>query len=182
MAARVLHPPLTDFPIALWTMSVVFDVASFWFGPVFVQLAFWNLVGALVIGLFTAATGIRDYTHLRARSPARRVGVAHAAVAVFALVGFGVSVWFRSSELDAQSTPVGALVISDIALPVALFAGWLGGRLVYHHGANVKNAVIPEAPLDRGRPVRTRETTVRPVQPVPPPAARPPGPREPIRP
>ena len=180
--ARVLHPPLTDFPLALWTMSLVFDIASFWGGTVFVQLAFWNLVGALVIGLFTALTGVRDYTKLGERPNLRRLGVIHAAAALFAFIGFGVSVWFRSGELGAQSTPVAAFVLSAISLPAALVAGWLGGRMVYHHGANVRTVVPrPEAPAVRGR--TTAPAAREPVRPVPPPARpREPGPGRPLQP
>lgn len=159
-----LHPPLTDFPLALWVTSVAFDIASFWFGPVFVQLAFWNLVVALGIGVFTALTGVRDYTKIKRASPARRLGIIHAMFAVFAFIAFGVSVWFRTFQLDAQTTPIGALVPSLIGLVLAIVAGALGGRLVFRHGANVdavpvRSTVLREqqpatshAPRQPGRP------------------------------
>jgi len=176
---RAIHPPLTDFPIALWTMSVIFDIASFWFGPVFVQLAFWNIAAGLVFAVFTALTGIRDYSKVSRLSPAKKAAVPHAMFAVFAVLAFGVSFWFRTWQMDAPRTPTGALVLSIIGVVMLLTAGKLGGNLVFHHGANVETVKIPQVVLtEADQPTTSRFP--RPGKPVDrPPPVTPRGPRDP---
>lgn len=156
---KPIHPPLTDFPIALWTMSVAFDIASFWYGAMFVQLAFWNMAAGLVLAVFTALFGIRDYSHLPQPSEVRKAGLVHALFAVLATVIFAVNIWFRTFQMDALRTPTGALVLSLVGLVMLAVAGNLGGRLVFRHGANVQPVrssalTFDEAEAERTRPYR----------------------------
>lgn len=175
---RALHPPLTDFPIALWTTSVIFDIASFWFGPVFVQLAFWNLVGGLVFAVFAALAGIRDYARLPRLSTAKKPGIVHAMFAVFSVLAFGVSLWFRTWQTDATRTPTGAFVLSLIGVTLLLVAGKLGGNLVFEHGANVATVRVPRAVLTEADQPDT-SLYPRPGKPVDQPPPRPRRPHDP---
>jgi uncharacterized membrane protein len=65
------HPPLTDFPIALLAISLVWDIVALSTGSdVWWQLAFWSQVAGLVAVVPTALTGFIEYIVLPEGHPA----------------------------------------------------------------------------------------------------------------
>jgi uncharacterized membrane protein len=55
-------------------------------------------------------------------------------VAVGGSVLYLVNAWMRHAHPDALQTP---MVLSLVAVLLLLVSGWLGGKLVYEHGAGV---------------------------------------------
>src|SRR4051794_27533602 len=90
---KPLHPPVTDFPIALWVMSFVFDLFSFRVGNAMVKAAFFNIAAGCIIAILAAALGIFDYLRVLPGVQAKRLGLVHAALNVLALLVFSVDLW-----------------------------------------------------------------------------------------
>ena len=58
-----MHPAFVHFPIALVVFSFITDLLGRVFGRAsFRWAAFWSLIGALILGAVTAATGYYDFT------------------------------------------------------------------------------------------------------------------------
>ena len=56
-----VHPTLTDFPIALWSTSLLGDLMGFWGGhAVYRQFAFWAVAVGLIAAVPTIMTGLID--------------------------------------------------------------------------------------------------------------------------
>src|SRR5437870_12943765 len=72
-----LHMMLVHFPIALWSVSLLGDVAWLWRGEtLWAEMAFWSLGAGLALAVPTAVTGSVDYLALAA-GPAARVATRH---------------------------------------------------------------------------------------------------------
>ena len=171
---RPLHPPLTDFPVALWVMAFVFDLVSFGAGNAFVKAAFYNLAAGDVIALLAAAAGLFDFTRIAPGHRTKKVALVHAGLNVLALVIFSVEAWARSSLLAAPHTPVPLVVLSAVGVALVLSAAYVGGQLVYDLGVNVAALTPTErlAPEYRARPLPPPprpEVPPRPPREVPPP-------------
>jgi uncharacterized membrane protein len=143
---KPLHPPLTDFPVALWITSFAFDVASIWMGNAMVKAAFFNLAAGCLMAVLAAVAGVLDYAHIEAGAKARRVGLIHAGLNVLALAVFGVAVFARRELLGATSTPIPMFVLSAVGVALVGASSYLGGQMVYDLGVNVRPLA---APLER---------------------------------
>lgn len=154
---RPLHPPLTDFPVALWGTSLVFDLLSLWIGNSMVLAAFYNVAAGCVIALFAMLTGTLDYNRIPDRSPARRIGLLHALLNVSAFTLFAVNLWLRSRYLTASNTPLEPVVLSAVGLFFIGISSALGSHMVFEHGVGVEPVVGR-----RERPVSDLREPVRP--------------------
>jgi uncharacterized membrane protein len=131
MARSALHPLLVQFPLALWSMSFVFDVLSLRYGPAMSEAARFNLAGGFVAALAAAATGARDYKRrLEPRSSARRLARYHAALNALAAALFGASLLVRRHAPPSRATPELPLVLSALGVVVLGASAYLGGVLV----------------------------------------------------
>jgi uncharacterized membrane protein len=132
-----LHPLLVHFPLAMWGMSFVFDVLSLHFGPAMVEAARFNLAAGLVMAAVAAAAGARDFFHLPRGTMVRRIGRWHALLNVVAAALFSVSLGLRFRARGAPVTPAWPFILSALGVVVIGFSGYLGGVMVYNHGAGV---------------------------------------------
>ena len=67
-----LHPAFVHFPIALVVFSFVADLLGRWTKRSSLRAAgFWSLIGALLMGAITAATGYYDFTRAALGETAR---------------------------------------------------------------------------------------------------------------
>ena len=146
---KPLHPPFTDFPIALWSVSLVFDLLSLRYGNAFVRAADYNLAAGLVMAVLAAAAGLFDFGRARRTDAVRRKVVAHAGLNVLATVIFVVGFWLRRESVNAEQTPGAELVLSMVGVALVLSAARLGGQLVYDLGVNVRTVVPLDALRDR---------------------------------
>lgn len=150
---KPLHPPITDFPVALWTLSIVFDLLSFKLGNPLVHAAYYNLALGGLFAVAAAVTGILDYARLTVGTPPKRLGIVHAAFQAGATFVMAVNLWFRFWELGRDRVPVPGLILSALALGLLTAGTRLGSRLVFEHGANVR-AVAGEERVRRRVPAR----------------------------
>ena len=59
LARHAQHPVIVHFPIALFIVSVVFEIVALWRKqPVLASVAYFNLLGAAISIPFTIATGL----------------------------------------------------------------------------------------------------------------------------
>lgn len=136
----ILHPALVHLPIALLPLSVLLDVASWFFARpewFLVRGAFLCLVAGIAGGLLAAIFGFIDYADIRRDHPARKTATLHMLLNVVALGLFAVSAGLHYGVLDAARTPPLPLAVSAIASGLLGYSGYLGGVMVYDDGIAV---------------------------------------------
>ncbi|MFB9237055.1 DUF2231 domain-containing protein [Plantactinospora siamensis] len=133
-----VHPMLVMFPVALFVTGVLFDLADALGGSaVLGEVAYWNIVVGLVVGILAAAAGLFDLLAIPAGTRAKRVGIMHALVNTGVLLLFA-GVWaVRMSAAAGHSAGGGLLAIELVALAGAAVGAWFGGELVDRLGVGV---------------------------------------------
>jgi uncharacterized membrane protein len=136
-----LHPAFVHFPIALVVFSFIADLLGRLFNKASLRSAgFWSLIGALVFGAITAATGYLDMTRTRGvLGDTERYVDFHlyvGLVLVGAVVVLTVWRWFAYARRDL-SPGIPYLIAALLVMGLVLFQGWYGGEMVYSQGAGV---------------------------------------------
>jgi uncharacterized membrane protein len=131
-----VHPMLTDFPIALWSASLLGDFMGIWRGEVvYREFAFWAITLGLVMAVPTIFTGLIDYASIPQGHPALRVAVWHMSVMLSAAAAYTGSLITRIGQTAPTELSSGvAIGLSVLGLILLLAGGWFGGELVFHHG------------------------------------------------
>jgi len=137
-----LHPAFVHFPIALVVFSFVADLLGRWTKrPSLRAAGFWSLIGALLMGAITAATGYYDFTRAALGETARYADF-HQDIG-FVLVGCVVVLtiwrWLAYARRDV-SPGLLYLIAALLVVGITLFQGWYGGEMVYSQGAGVAAA------------------------------------------
>jgi uncharacterized membrane protein/nitrite reductase/ring-hydroxylating ferredoxin subunit len=134
-----LHPLLVHFPIGLFIVSLLLDLASLVFRstPNLVRDAFYAMLLGIITALIAAVPGFVDYTDIRSDHPGKRNATAHLTLNLIVVALYGINLGVRSSSLNELQTPVGSLVLSLIGIVLLSASGYLGGRLVYADGIGV---------------------------------------------
>jgi uncharacterized membrane protein len=137
MAAHPIHPAIVHFPIGALGIGALVD-ALILFGTL--PPEYWGassklIALGLVFSLAAIVLGAYD-TYLLNKSLPRLVGkaVLHASVMTTACCLY-LLVRYKSGELLPVSTL--PAMVSMIGFSTLIFGGYLGGDLVYRHGANV---------------------------------------------
>jgi nitrite reductase/ring-hydroxylating ferredoxin subunit/uncharacterized membrane protein len=148
-----LHPILVHFPIALFALSFLLDVASFiW--PDFNGLvagAFYSIALGVVTALLAAIPGFVDYTDIRDDHPGKKYATAHMILNLMAVGIYAINLGFRYSAIHEATTawiPFFASVAGIVLLSVS---GYLGGAMIYDEGISVgrhrRKTPLPEKTL-----------------------------------
>jgi uncharacterized membrane protein/nitrite reductase/ring-hydroxylating ferredoxin subunit len=134
-----IHPMLVHFPIGLFVLSFVFDVASFVFPfqPYLIRDSFYAMLLGVIMALVAAVPGFVDYTDIRSDRPGKRTATAHLILNLLVVALYGINLGVRSSMLDDQRIPTGPFILSLIGIGLLSASGYLGGRLVYDQGIAV---------------------------------------------
>ena len=91
-----VHAMLTDFPAALFTATVVFDVIGLLSGSQqFATVSWWTLSMGLMLGLLAALFGLIDWLGIRSDTRAKRVGMCHGLGNLVVVLLFVSSWWLR---------------------------------------------------------------------------------------
>jgi uncharacterized membrane protein len=134
VAAHPIHPALVHFPLGLLLTATIADLAGLaglWAEP---RFAAWLMAGGLAAALPTMAAGLYDFGRLD-ESQARHA-LRHMAAVAVAWLGYAVTLYLRRDTLAGSAEPSMASVAVGLASAAALgLGGWLGGELVYRHGA-----------------------------------------------
>jgi uncharacterized membrane protein len=146
MRARVtvlghpLHAILTDFPLACFMLSFVWNIVAIlanrqpWYA-----MTFWAMLTGLILVIPTALVGLLDYTKvLERKHPGRGTATFHLVANVVATLFFLLSLIFRGGPGPlAGAAKVGTFLFALIGVGILSVGGYLGGRLVYHHGIGI---------------------------------------------
>jgi nitrite reductase/ring-hydroxylating ferredoxin subunit/uncharacterized membrane protein len=131
-----LHPVITDVPITAWMMTAVFDII--WL----ISHTTWAAYGAFVaviVGLLGAlgaiATGLTDWSDTYGSE--RSIGFNHALFNASATLLYLVSFILRL--IAGPGDGVAAAILGFVGLACVLYAGYLGGEMVFTKGTGVNH-------------------------------------------
>lgn len=140
-----IHQMLIAFPLGLLATSFFFDIA-FLISHVgqLPVVAYWMLIVGVGTGLLAAIFGFIDWLAIPRGTRAKRIGAWHGGGNVIVTGLFFVSWWLRQGNVNAP--PNVAIIISAIAVGIALITAWLGGELVDRLGIGVDDGANVNAP------------------------------------
>lgn len=148
--ARILghpiHQMLIVFPLGLLATSFFFDLASRFLPTQAAGLAhasFLMIAAGVVGGLAAAVFGLIDWLAIPAGTRAKAIGMWHGGANVIVVGLFAASWLLRRPAPGAP--PMAAIVLSGVAMVLALVAGWLGGELVNRLGVGIDDGAHLDA-------------------------------------
>lgn len=152
VAGHPLHPMLIVFPLGLLATGVAFDIAALVSGDAgWFNISFWLIAAGILGGLLAAFPGLIDWYAIPRNTRAKAIGLLHGGGNVVVLILFAISWFLRRANATVPSD--GALVLSFVAVVIALGTGWLGGELVDRLGVGVDDGAHLDAPSSlSGRP------------------------------
>lgn len=128
IAGQAVQPILVMFPLGLFSMAVIFDVANLLGAPsILGALAYWNIAAGLVGGVLAALAGAIDLMFVR-RPEAKRIGVLRGLLNMGVLIFFAVILMVRVGAHD-RVAGVGLFLVELLALAIGGFGAWFGGEL-----------------------------------------------------
>lgn len=131
-----IHPILVCFPIAFYIGTFVFDILAAANDPAFLHTAYNLNIAAIGTALLAAVPGLIDYMNtVPPGSSAKKRGGKHALANIIVLVLFTVAFFFRRISENPQYTTI--IILEAVGVCLLLFAGWLGGTLVYRNQIGV---------------------------------------------
>ncbi|MFL5262798.1 MAG: DUF2231 domain-containing protein [Anaeromyxobacteraceae bacterium] len=165
LAGHPIHPMLVAFPLGLFATSLVFDLIHLASGGERWGWTSFYMIGAGIVGALLAAVfGLVDWLAIPRGTRAWRVGAIHG-LGNLAVVGLFIASWGLRYG-DPGRAGGGAVVLSVVAVLLALVTGWLGGELVDRLGVGVDEGAHLDAPSSlSGRPAGERWTPERPIAP-----------------
>jgi uncharacterized membrane protein len=141
-----LHAMLTDFPAALFTATVLFDVIGLISGDrQFATVSWWALSAGLLFGLAAALFGLIDWLGIRSGTRAKRIGMWHGLGNLVVVILFAASWWLRLGSAGYAPSGV-AVLLGIVAIGIALVTLWLGGELVFRLRIGVDDEANADAP------------------------------------
>ncbi len=151
-----IHPMLIVFPLGLLPLAVIFDLI-YWFtkNPTWAEVSYWVIAAGIIGALVAAVFGLIDWLKIPRGTRAKTIGLVHGVTNVVVAGLFIVSWLLRRPNPTAPDLLDISLGIVGVLL--ALFAGWLGGELVYRLNVGVDEGAHPNAPNSlSGRPATER--------------------------
>ena len=138
-----LHPALVHFPIALVTLSFVFDL----FGRMFHKRSlyssgWWTLCAASITAIISMPLGYYDMNRDMLSPSTHELVDIHLKIGwVLLVVILLLTVWRWFLRRQPDRGPQGGyLTAAFVAMCLTLFQGWYGGEMVFSHGAGVAAA------------------------------------------
>jgi uncharacterized membrane protein len=141
-----IHPPLTDATIGMYTLAAGLAVigALGWIEDAAGKGMWLALVGGLVTGVASAATGFLDWLTIERGTPLFRTVTVHGLVNAVASVIFLLAAIFQYDGYSDGDVTSAGLVLTLLAYGLLAIGGWLGGSIVFVHGMRVEN--LPDLP------------------------------------
>jgi uncharacterized membrane protein len=137
-----IHQMLIVFPLGLLATAFIFDsLYLFTESGRFADVSFWMIASGIIGGLLAAVFGLIDWLAIPKGTRAKRIGALHGVGNVIVIGLFAVSWLMRyGAPADPGTLPI---VLSGLAVALALITAWLGGELVdrlavgVHEGAHL---------------------------------------------
>lgn len=141
-----IHPMLIVFPLGLFIMSVLSDIAYMITNhAAFAAVSYWDIAGGIVGGLLAAVFGLIDWLAIPSGTRARSIGLYHGVGNVVVVVLFAVS-WLTRREVEGHLPTLAASVLAIVAVLLGAVTGWLGGELVDRLAVGVDDGAHLDAP------------------------------------
>jgi uncharacterized membrane protein len=157
-----LHPALVHFPIALIAFSFLLEVLARLFNKEALRgAAFWCLLGALVGGAATAASGYFDYSRDALGETARYVQFHMYIGWVLVVSVIALTVWRWRISTRSNQTSISYLIAALLVVGLTLFQSWYGGEMVYSQGAGVAAASKGTEPSTNGKQRLDKVTPIK---------------------
>jgi uncharacterized membrane protein len=142
IATDPIHPMLVEFPIVLYTATVVALIGHAITGEVFWYRAAMYASGAsIATSIIAVVPAIVDLIGLSSTSRWRRLGLRHALCNVVAVVAFsaaGATIYSNYARIH-QLGDAAPLVLALTGLAAAITAAWLGWTMVASLGARLSS-------------------------------------------
>lgn len=136
---------LIVFPLGVLGMSLFFDIAYLITKRTeLATSAYWMILGGVIAGLLAAVFGLIDWIAIPGGTRAKRIGLMHG-VGNVVVVALFIGSWCLRRP-DPALPKIAAIVISAVAVGIALITGWLGGELVDRMGVGVDDGANLNAP------------------------------------
>ncbi|HJR80371.1 MAG TPA: DUF2231 domain-containing protein [Anaerolineales bacterium] len=134
-----LHPALVHFPIGLFLLSLMLDLASYLWNSstTMVQGSFYAMSFGIVGALLAASAGLADWSDIRLDHPAKKTANIHMTLNLTATALFGINLVLRTGQLDLNTAPLVPMLLSFVGVGIILVSGYLGGTMVYDDGVGV---------------------------------------------
>src|SRR3979411_1022043 len=134
-----LLPMVVLFPIGLFLLSLLLDLASLAFPsvPHLVGDSFYAMLAGIIFSLIAAVPGFVDYTDIRSDHPGKRTATAHMTLNLIVVALYGINLGLRSSTIADSKISLVPLILSLLGIALLSVSGYLGGRLVYDDGIGV---------------------------------------------
>jgi len=142
-----VHPMLIVFPLGLLAMSFIFDIIYLASddGRSFALTSYYMISAGIIGGLVAAVFGTIDWLGLPRDSRAWKVGLIHGAGNALVVLLFFFS-WLVRRNNGYMDPGIAPVILSFVGVSVAMFAGWLGGELVYRLNVGVDPGADINAP------------------------------------
>ncbi|MDB5047145.1 MAG: rane protein [Fibrobacteres bacterium] len=141
VAGHPLHTILIHLPIALLFLVPPLEAAG-WLGgwPECWRLAFFAQAAGLLAAVPAAATGLVDLTAQSAKPGIASLGNLHMLAMSGAVSLFGLSLYLKGGTAPVPPPGLFAILALSLAASALLvWGGWLGGEMVFRHGAGSRN-------------------------------------------
>jgi uncharacterized membrane protein len=155
LAGHPIHPMLIVFPLGLFIMAVLADIAHLITGhQSFTAVAYWDIAGGIVGGLVAAVFGLIDWLAIPSGTRAKTIGLYHGIANVVVVALFAVS-WLERRGAEVHVPSMSAFALGLVAIALGAVSGWLGGELVDRLGVGVDDGAHLDAPSSlHGVPAR----------------------------
>jgi uncharacterized membrane protein len=129
----------------LLTMAAIFDIIYICtHNGHCADVSYWMIASGIIGGLIAAVFGVIDWFGIPEDTRAKYIGLIHGISNVVVVILFIISWFMRRSNPAAPGMT--AMVLGWIGIVIALFAGWLGGELVYRLNVGVDRGANLDAP------------------------------------
>jgi uncharacterized membrane protein len=146
-----IHQMLIAFPLGLLATSLFFDLIGLATGrPALLLASFYLIAAGIIGGLVAALFGLIDFLAIPGGTRAKRIGLLHGLGNVVVVGLFALSWWLRRGVAETPGS--GPVILSAVAVMIALVTGWLGGEMVDRLGVGVDNGAHLDAPSSLSGP------------------------------
>src|SRR5215207_1804165 len=149
-----LHSALVHFPIGLFVLSLLLDIASYLAitSSDLFRASLYTMGLGLVMGVLAGLAGLADRSDIRLDHPARKTANLHMALNLTALGLFAINFFLRLGQGDSARARLPILLLSLVGVGMVLISGYLGGTMVYDNGIGVgrhrRRARTPRQTID----------------------------------
>lgn len=139
LVGHPIHVMVVHFPIGLWGISLIFDLA--WAtgidGSWLLTASRWTMAIGTVFALIAGLTGVIDWLGVRRDHPAQKTILIHMALNVIATGLYLLNTLARFGAADPASIGWIFIAMSMIGYGLVMVSGYFGGVLIYDEGIGV---------------------------------------------